>query len=209
MSFPFFFFFFFFFSFLLTAPTISSIIPQNGPVTGFTRVQISGDNLGVSPDDLLDITVAGVSCSYSQRWISPNMASCVTAQAITSTTDTVVVRTISGGASINTVAFTYKPACYLHSSRDLCSAELCFWCTTSSSCLGDVASCPSDCNSFSCASLLIVLEIVAFILLLIPITFLVIWFVNREAKLKSQVRSMYQRMTKRRPETNPTAADDE
>lgn len=166
------------------APVITSIIPQNGPVTGFTRVTIGGANLGVGSDDLLDITVAGVSCSYSQRWITPNSTSCVTAQAITATTGTVVLRTRSGGASITTVPFTYKPACYLHSSKDLCGAERCFWCTTSSACLGDAASCPPDCNSFSCASLLIVMLIVGFIILLIPITFLVIRFVNREAKLK-------------------------
>lgn len=209
------------------APTISGVFPQYGPVTGFTWVQINGFHLGLDEDDLVDITIAGVSCTYSKRWTSANVTSCVTAQAVTSTTGIVVLRTKSGGDSINSVSFTYKPACYLHTSQAICQAERCSWCMTSSSCLGDVVSCPSDCNSFSCASLLIVLLIVGFITLLIPVTIMIARQVSREAHLKrfgvlisfhffllllsvrfwgshillpfhSQVRSLYQKMTRKR-----------
>jgi len=176
------------------APSVTSIIPPYGPTSGFTQVQINGLHLGFDMSDIIDVEIDGVSCYYSLRWINENTLTCVTAQSPVSEAGNVVVTTHSGGRSISFVYFTYQPACYIYTSEGKCNSNKCFWCSMSSTCLSDIVSCPIDCSSFSCASLVIITLMIAFIVLLIPTTYLVIRHANNDPEFKAMLRRFYKKL---------------
>ncbi|KCV69610.1 hypothetical protein H696_04029 [Fonticula alba] len=81
----------------MMAPRVLGFDPAEGLVSGFTLVQIRGDFLGTSRDDIADVIVAGHSCLYSLTFISSNHITCVTPTAFGSSHGPVTVITYSGG----------------------------------------------------------------------------------------------------------------
>lgn len=85
-------------------------MPAEGPESGGTPVRIQGTNLGVSEEDILEITIAGSSCRSSLVYTSPSLIDCTTSEKTTQLTGPVIVTTNSGGSgAISTnVNFTYN-----------------------------------------------------------------------------------------------------
>lgn len=55
-------------------PKVTGLSPKEGPPG--TRIIIRGENLGVSPNDLMSITICGVECVYQAEWQSASKILC-------------------------------------------------------------------------------------------------------------------------------------
>jgi len=59
-------------------PIIASVQPASGSTSGYTIVRIQGQNFGLSAEDIIDITIANISCRFSLVYESPESISCFT-----------------------------------------------------------------------------------------------------------------------------------
>jgi hypothetical protein len=94
------------------APRATLISPNNGPGVGGTLVVIQGTYLGTSDEDVLEVTVAGVSCRGTLVWVSPFSFNCTTSEIDSPSSGPVVVITASGGSGsfANNTIYTYNQA---------------------------------------------------------------------------------------------------
>lgn len=91
------------------SPTITKITPDTGPLKGGIRVTISGSNLGVTADDVENITVAGVSCAFNKSLYSvSDRIVCETGEATSPTTGSVTVIIKPGKMGSSETTFEYR-----------------------------------------------------------------------------------------------------
>eukprot|EP00732_Lithocolla_globosa_P004777 Lithocolla_globosa_v1_NODE_4564_length_1409_cov_6.716396.p1 type:complete len:339 gc:universal NODE_4564_length_1409_cov_6.716396:45-1061(+) len=91
----------------LNLPEVSGLSPNSGPESGQTRVVIRGADLGLSKEDITELSVAGVDCRPSLVYFSQHKLECVTEPGKGS--GPVIVTTKSGGRGSSTVQFTFLP----------------------------------------------------------------------------------------------------
>lgn len=89
------------------SPIVFSVTPVAGYQTGNTTVTITGAFFGNSPNELLDITLAGVSCAFTKTWINNATVSCVSEPSSVAGVGTVVVRTFIGASEATSATWEY------------------------------------------------------------------------------------------------------
>ena len=94
-------------------PTTREASPSTGPEAGAIPILILGDHLGVSAEDVVDVTIAGSSCISTLVYYNSTVLQCILpAKAVEGDlTDTVIVTTQSGGDGTDTAGarFVYTP----------------------------------------------------------------------------------------------------
>ena len=89
-----------------------------------------------------------------------------------------------------TVEFTYTPSCYVYSAQEACEVNKCVWCSASSTCLSDEASCPVNCyvGAISCASFVVIMLTVVLMVVVAVGVRIIVHYVNRDDALKRCAR---------------------
>ncbi|XP_057303286.1 uncharacterized protein LOC130640760 isoform X1 [Hydractinia symbiolongicarpus] len=86
-------------------PKVLNIIPKSGPVTGGTLIQITGKNLGASPEDITRLMVAGCNCLSSLEYYTSSKIMCTTSES--EGVGPISISTRSGGMSSSKVMFEF------------------------------------------------------------------------------------------------------
>jgi hypothetical protein len=84
----------------LSVPNVTAAVPMSGPVAGGTTVTIHGTGFGTSSlAEIVDVTLAGVSCRGSTLWSSASLLTCTSMPIAAATTGPIRVSTVAGGDS--------------------------------------------------------------------------------------------------------------
>ena len=83
------------------APKVTGLSPNEGPPG--TKVTLRGENLGVSYDDLIGLTICGVDCLMYSEWKSPSKI--LSRSGRCRGLGDIIVTTRSGGKGTCTVQF--------------------------------------------------------------------------------------------------------
>ncbi|KCV73409.1 hypothetical protein H696_00946 [Fonticula alba] len=149
-----------------TPPHIDHIQPSSSPKMVQTLMWIRGNNLGLSPDDVLDVTFGGVSCRDTLVYTDSLQIACVVdyrkvykqrpakdqAAVAGDVALPIVVTTATGGSSVVNPLFTFQDDCLVYSSLTKCNdahrvvGASCKWCHQASRCLPLDQSCPFPCS---------------------------------------------------------------
>ena len=99
-------------------PVVSGVRPNFGPYE--TPIDIRGNNLGFTRDDVKSVKICGVECIAQAKWISQTHIKCmnlvVTAEEVTGD---IIVTTQSGGegtSDVSTLSFGRESAVCTYSS---------------------------------------------------------------------------------------------
>jgi len=86
-------------------PKILGCVPNSGPSSGGTLIQVSGRNLGVSKDDIIRLMVAGCNCLSSLEYYTSNKIMCTTGDS--EGIGPISMTTKSGGTSSSKIMFEF------------------------------------------------------------------------------------------------------
>ena len=86
-------------------PKVLNIVPNSGPTSGGTLIQITGKYLGISKEDVTRLMVAGCNCLPSLQYYTSNKIMCSTSESVG--IGPISISTKSGGLSSSKLMFEF------------------------------------------------------------------------------------------------------